>query len=905
MPARRSTRHGADGRTSGRHGVPEAPADPDRTATASRNGSPHNGAVRRSGPPTTVTAATPHARDDDTGLLTHPEPSPPAAPGTDARTRAVPTTDAATRAVPSGADAPTGIAPTGIVPTGVVPTGVVPTGVADAEAPTGLLPAASDAPDSDPASLTRVTGGRRHRAAGSGGPLDKVRALAGPGIETVRTKLGILDADAKAALAADELKSRRRKQVKYSLIGSAASVVLLPLLLFGIGWVMFPIPTPDDAVNNQIATVSYADGGQLARLVPEQGNRIKVPLEEIPVPVREAVLAAEDRSFYTNPGFDISGIARAAWNQIRGGDGGGSTITQQYVKNTLVGNEPSYFRKYKELIVSLKVSQQKTKDEILGDYLNAIYFGRGAYGVQSASLAYFGKPASELQPNEGALLAGVIQSPSRWDPASDPEMARERWSFVMDGMLQQGWIPQSYRATAQFPATIARENSSTSSSLTDHRGHILNAVKTELSNLGISDQTFSQGGLQITTTVDPTRQQDLVDAVQGKLDGQPDILRAGAVAIDPKTGGIVGYYGGEDGTGIDYAKVLKQPGSTFKPFAVLAGLMQEPPIGLGQKFDGSEQPGLRNAEGANCPRCTIKKALTVSNNVVFTKLAAEVGPQKVADAARLAGITQPLDNPDARLALGNKETTPVQLASAYATIAAGGVWHAPHMVSKVVDSEGRVLYEYQPGEGEQRFSEKVARNVVEAMLDVVEHDDLDLPEGQEAAGKTGTVQSRFEGENNDAWFAGFTPSLVSTVWVGTDRNDPIRNADGEPIGGAMLPGEVWQAFMSDAVRESPQNDEFTAYDPIGKSATTDEPTEAASSSATATSTRSATSAPPTPDGREESAEPAAPPEVLTAPQAPAAPSTTAAPPAPTGSAVSDPGEDAADSAGRDGEPTVG
>ncbi|MET0191550.1 MAG: transglycosylase domain-containing protein [Pseudonocardia sediminis] len=923
MPARRGSRHGAEGRTSGRHGVP-AP-ETDRTGATSRNGS-----SRHAGPPTgtaapVVPAVPTDGQDDETGLFTHPEPSAGSAPGTptragDAATRAVPARGDASRADASRADASranasranaeranaerasamqTGAMPTSVVPTnGALANGAPTTAVPTSEAPTGLLTASADTGDDDPASLTRVTGGRRHRAASAGGPLDKVRALAGPAVETVRTKLGILDAEAKAALTADELKARRRKQVKYGLIGSAASVVLLPLLLFGLGWLLFSVPTPDDAVNNQIATVSYADGGQLARLVPEQGNRIKVPLAEIPVPVREAVLAAEDRSFYSNPGFDISGIARAAWNQIRGGDGGGSTITQQYVKNTLVGNEQSYFRKYKELIVSLKVSQQKTKDEILGDYLNAIYFGRGAYGVQSASLAYFGKPASQLQPNEGALLAGVIQSPSRWDPASDPQKARERWSFVMDGMLQQNWITKDYRSSAQFPMTIPRANSSSSSSLTDDRGHILNAVKNELSNLGISDQAFAQGGLQVSTTIDPTRQKDLVTAVQSKMEGQPDVLRAGSVAIDPRTGGIVGYYGGQDGTGLDYAKVLKQPGSTFKPFVVLAALMQDPPIGLGQKFDGSEQPGLRNAEGANCPRCDVKQALTISNNVVFTKLAAEVGPQKVADAARLAGITSPMDNPDARLALGNKETTPVQLASAYATIAAGGVWHAPHLVSKVVDSEGRVLYEYQPGEGEQRFPEQVARNVVEGMLGVVGHDDLDLPGGQEAAGKTGTVQSRFDGQNNDAWFAGFTPDLVTTVWIGTDRNDPITNADGEPISGAMLPGKVWQAFMSDAVRAADQTQDFPSYEPIGKAPAADEPTEAATATATAPAT---TSAPERQQQDEEPAEPVAPPAPA-APAAPAAPSTTAAP-APTG--ASDPGEEAADRAGRTTEPTVG
>jgi membrane peptidoglycan carboxypeptidase len=730
---------------------------------------------------------------------------------------------------------------------------------------TALAPAAEATTRAAGAAGAEPVRGRR-RAVPASGPLGRVVAFAGPHIQTVRRRLGILDADQKAALSPEELRARRRKQIKFSLIGSAASVVLLPLLLFALGWVFFSVPNPDDAVNNQVATVSYADGGQLARLVPEQGNRIKVGINDIPPHVREAVLSAEDRSFYSNPGFDVTGILRAAFNQLIGAGGGGSTITQQYVKNTLVGNEASYWRKYKELIVSLKVSQTKTKDEILNDYLNAIYFGRGAYGIQSASLAYFGKPANQLTPSEGALLAGVIQSPSRWDPANDPQKARERWSFVLDGMVQMNWISPSDRANAPFPATIPPQNSSGSSSLTDDRGHILNAVKSELSNLGISDQAFSQGGLQVTTTVDPGRQRQLTDAVQKQMEGQPEVLRTGAVAIDPRTGGIVGYYGGEDGTGIDYAKVLKQPGSTFKPFVVLAALMADPPIGLGQTYDGSEQEGLRNADGANCPKCDIKQALTISNNVVFTKLAADVGPQKVADAARLAGITSPLDNPDARIGLGTKETTPVQLASAYATIADGGVWHAPHLVSKVVDSDGRVLYEYQPGEGEQRFPEQVARNVSEGMMDVVENDDLTLPSGQEAAAKTGTVQSRFEGQNNDAWFAGFTPDVVTSVWVGTDRNDPIQDAAGRPINGKDLPGRVWQSFMADTVR-SGATAEFPTFKPIGKPPSDEPPNapETPSTPAPSSSAPQPTRAPEPPPTQVQQAPPPQPPPPPPAP----------------------------------------
>ncbi|MFC5994052.1 transglycosylase domain-containing protein [Pseudonocardia hispaniensis] len=621
---------------------------------------------------------------------------------------------------------------------------------------------------------------------------------------------------------------------------------MAPLLLFAIGYALFSVPSPDEAVNNQVALVSYADGSELARLVPEQGNRIKVPLEAIPVPVRHAVLAAEDRSFYSNPGFDLTGILRAAWNQLRGGVGGGSTITQQYVKKTLVGDEATLWRKYKEVIVAVKLNRERTKDDILNDYLNAIYFGRGAYGVQSASQAYFGTTVDRLTVSEGALLAAMIQSPSRWDPAINPDKALARWEFVMDGMVSQGWLSPAERAAARFPSTEPRTTSSRGTPA-DSRGHIVTAAREELEELGISDQEFSQEGLRITTTIDPERQREAVDAAHRTLAGQPPNLRSAVVAIDPKTGGVSAYYGGDNGVGLDYATVRKQAGSTFKPFVVLAGLQQNPPIGLGTTFDGTALPGLRNAEGAECARCDLKHAMTISNNVVFTTLAKQVGPQAIAAAARNAGITSPLNDPDERIALGNKEVTPLELASAYATIAAGGVWHRPHLISEVVTADGRVLYT-APDSGERRFSERVARNVIEAMLDVAEHDDLAPPGVRQVAAKTGTVQSRFEGQNNDAWMSGFTTNLVATVWIGTDMNSPIRTADGEPISGSTLPGKVWQRFMADAARGRPPA-AFIPYRPIGTPPSPDrEPAAGQSALPTLTPSPAATSEPPRPDG---------------------------------------------------------
>jgi peptidoglycan glycosyltransferase len=208
--------------------------------------------------------------------------------------------------------------------------------------------------------------------------------------------------------------------------------------------------------------------------------------------------------------------------------------------------------------------------------------------------------------------------------------------------------------------------------------------------------------------------------------------------------------------------------------------------------------------------------MTVSNNVVFNTLAKQVGPESVAAAARAAGITAPLDDPNEGIALGNKEVSALELASAYATIAGGGVWHQPHLVSEVVTADGRVLFS-APTEGERRFPERVARNVVESMLEVAGQDGLALPDGRPVAAKTGTVQSRFDGDNNDAWMAGFTPSLSTSVWIGTDMNTPIRTSSGDPISGKTLPGDVWQTFMGEALDEAPV-ETFPPYRPIGEAA---------------------------------------------------------------------------------------
>jgi membrane peptidoglycan carboxypeptidase len=609
---------------------------------------------------------------------------------------------------------------------------------------------------------------------------------------------------------------RRVRRTAYVLLG----VFLLgPVLAFAVGWIFFRVPSPDDAANNQVATISYANGSSLASLVPEQGNRIKVPITQVPLHVQQAVLSAEDRSFYSNLGFDPVGIVRAAWNQATGGVGGGSTITQQYVKNVLVGDEYSLWRKYREVVIAAKISREQSKEEILGNYLNSIYFGRGAYGIQAASQAYYAKDVSQLTVSEGAVLAGLIQAPSRWDPAVDRGMSEQRWNFVLDGMVGQNWLPAAERRAQTFPATIAPQPRR--SGIPDNdRGHIVSAVRAELNSYGITEQEVNQEGLQVTTTIDPQMQDEAVESVERQLRGQPANLRTALVSVDPRTGAVLAYYGGEDGSGFDYAQTQRQPGSSFKPFVLLAGLERTPnPIGLGTTFDGSSPQTIagtevENNEGESCPNCDLRTAMTQSINTVFYQLGVQVGPQRVADAAHQAGISAPLPNPSGGISLGDREVRPGDMAAAYATFAADGVYHRPHLVSRVTTADGRVLYDAGAPAGEQRLSQQLARNVTEAMLQVADHSGIPLGGGRPVAAKTGTVQSSVDGQNNDAWMVGFTPSVSTAVWVGTDDNTPIKNGDGRPIYGRGVPGQIWQGYMNDALRGDPV-EQFSDFRPIG------------------------------------------------------------------------------------------
>jgi membrane peptidoglycan carboxypeptidase len=575
-----------------------------------------------------------------------------------------------------------------------------------------------------------------------------------------------------------------------------------------------------------VSRFTYAGGEEFAALRPrtadgEVVNRTVVRLEQVPEHVRGAVLAAENKDFYTDPGFDLSGIARAVYNQLTGGVGGGSTITQQYVKVTTGEDDFSLIRKYKEVVLAVKITRERTKDEILEGYLNVIYFGRGAYGIQAASQAYFGKNVGDLTVSEAAMLAGAIQAPSRWDPAKDLEGSTRRWEYVLGQMADAGMITPEQRAAELFPAflpTAPESNGIPADSL----GHIVAQVQRELERYNISKEQLDTDGLTIETTIDPERQREAIEAVTEQLDGQPENLRSALISLDPRSGAVQAYYGGPNGQGTDYAQSPNlPPGSTFKPFVLAAALDAGEGIGLGTEYDGSSGQTLagtvvRNSEGFDCDRCSLKTAMTRSINTVFYQLGLDIGLQRVIDTAHAVGIPDQYAT-EARggITLGDQSVPPVYMAAAFATFAADGERHEPYFVNRVTAADGRVLYERAAGEGEQALPQQVARNVTEAMIDVPSFADRALAGGRPVAGKSGTNQLGEGGANRDAWFVGYTPQLVTAVWVGTDAGEAIEDANGRAIYGRMVPGGIWQQYMNAALQGEPV-ERFSPFDPIGQ-----------------------------------------------------------------------------------------
>lgn len=618
------------------------------------------------------------------------------------------------------------------------------------------------------------------------------------------------------------------KWVRRALYATAAVLLILPLVTFGMAYMIVDVPQPGDIRTNQVSTILASDGSEIAKIVPPEGNRVDVNIDQIPVHVRNAVMAAEDRDFYSNPGFSFTGFARAIKNNIFGGDTqGGSTITQQYVKNALVGSERAglggLVRKAKELVISTKMSGQWSKDQVLQSYLNIIYFGRGAYGIAAASKAYFDKPVEQLTVAEGALLAALIQRPSTLDPAVDPDGAAERWNWVLDGMVDIGALSSNERAEQVFPPTVPPDLARDQNQTTGPNGLIERQVTKELLDLfNITEQTLNTEGLQITTTIDPKAQKAAEEAVAEYMEGQDPDMRTAVVSIDPRTGAVKAYYGGSDANGFDFAQAGLPTGSSFKVFALVAALEQG--MGLGYQVDSSPLTvngiKINNVEGGGCGTCSIAEALKQSLNTSYYRLMLKLenGPEDVADAAHRAGIAKSFPGvehtlsedgqggpPNNGIVLGQYQSRVIDMASAYATLANSGVYHPPHFVQKVVNSDGQVLFDATSQDnGEQRIEKAVADNVTAAMQPIAAYSKGHaLAGGRPSAAKTGTNQLGDTDANRDAWMVGYTPSLSTAVWVGTtEGTKPLENKWGGAIYGSGLPSDIWKATMDGALEDT-------------------------------------------------------------------------------------------------------
>lgn len=610
---------------------------------------------------------------------------------------------------------------------------------------------------------------------------------------------------------------RRRKRSKKSLWGTIAAIIAvaiaIPAFILGSMYVAADVPEPEELANKQISLILASDGSsELARVVPAEGNRTTVGIDQIPQPLIHAVLAAEDREFYTNRGYSLTGFARAALGQLRGdaSAGGGSTITQQYVKNTVVGNEHSIKRKIHELIYSAKMTKEWSKDEILAAYLNTIYFGRNSYGVAAASKAYFGKDLSELGPAESAVLAAAIQRPSQLDPWTNRAAAEDRWNYVLDGMVSTGTLSQAERDSLVYPETTDPALNRAYTEASGTNGLIKNQVMWELADLGISEDVVQTRGLRVTTTIDPKVQENMVNSVHTLLQGEDEKIRTASVSIDPKTGAVRGYYGGEEANGWDFANSAMQTGSTFKIFGFAAAMQQ----GISPNAYYSSAPvqtgnvTVNNSDGGTCGTCTISQALKESLNTSFIRLQKDLehGSKDTADMAHALGVARSVPGIEKTLSenggdpyegviLGQYQTRPLDMAVGLSTLANEGIWHKPHFVEKVETADGEVLYQHEVGNGERRISKVAADNTIKAMGPIAGWSNGTLAGGRPSAAKTGTVQLGDTGYNKDAWMIGATPQLATAVWVGTVDNSPLRNAWGGNMYGAGLPTQIWKSVM--------------------------------------------------------------------------------------------------------------
>jgi membrane peptidoglycan carboxypeptidase len=603
----------------------------------------------------------------------------------------------------------------------------------------------------------------------------------------------------------------------------------------GAAFLLSRIPLPQPLPESQSSFIYDTNGRQLALLDSGQ-DRVPVKIGQVPPVVTNAVISTEDRNFYRHGGVDPIGLIRATISDLRGRGSlqGGSTITQQYVKKAYVGSQRTLIRKVKEAVLAIKVERKFTKQQILELYLNTIYFGRGAYGVQSAAQAYFGKDIGQLNLPEAALLAGLIRGPEAADPARDPSVTQSRRAATLKAMVRDHHITEAQRRQADhapLPTQQAKAAQLRVADNSDGSQYFVEYVR-QLLVRQYGNFLVLGGGLRVATTLDSGMQKRANDAVYGQgglsRSGDP----AGALVAVDSEGRVRAMVGGRDynkskvnlALGSEGGGTGRQAGSTFKPF-LLAETVKEgysvnsafpAPSKIvlkGQGANGQDYPvsNFENEEGGSS--VDLIDATAKSLNTVYAQLEMDIGPQKLVDMAHQMGVVHGDLQPNASLVLGTSEVSVLDMAGAYSTLPDGGTHIEPQVIAKVTTANGTQLAWPQPkratvlSRGESDIVTYCLQQVV------LRGTGTGAAIGRPLAGKTGTTS-----DYTDAWFIGYTPKLTAAVWMG-DQNaaTPMHNIHGVAnVNGGSIPATLFHRFMSALAADPSYNSYFGAFDTINR-----------------------------------------------------------------------------------------